>query len=614
MKKFNWNNAHIYFFYLFLLSIPLQARKVFLTQYSFYSGNFTEYTTFFIYISDILLILTLVFWLVFNRGLDKYFKIRNLKDTFKLNSTSLLLFIFIFWLILNTVINNAYTEISVFYILKFIELELLFIYLYFNLRNKKRLVTALFVISLAGFFQGLIAIYQFIYQCPLFKNPLLHRLTGESTVYPQFIGIAKITVDNEKLIRSYGTFPHPNVLGGFLIVSILVSVYLILKHKSYILSRLNLKYNNINYNKSQAVSLLLSLFWILFIFTQITALLFTFSRTAWVGFLISLFLIGIFYIYHFKIVSRETIKTVYYNFIKTIQKTLFIKTYLIPVSAGMTRDDGILNKLKHKLSNKLNKNKIVSRETIYSDQSKIINRHTTLRISLLLVLNSIKNNITKQKELFIVFLLTIILIINYFPYINNRINKEILVNNNLSSDYLPSNYALDDRIFYNIVSRETISENFIFGSGLGTSIFQIDSYLIKNNIHQKLKPWQYQPTHNIYLLIISEIGIVGFAIFVLFIAKIMVLSFKIIKKTSNKHSFLNNDSNSSSIVSRETILNELNKKSSKELNYYLIAIFVALLFIGLFDHYFWTLQQGKLIFWFVLGLMLVNSRSSRNRL
>jgi len=49
-------------------------------------------------------------------------------------------------------------------------------------------------------------------------------------------------------------------------------------------------------------------------------------------------------------------------------------------------------------------------------------------------------------------------------------------------------------------------------------------------------------------------------------------------------------------VSRETFDNNL--------NIYLFAILIAFLFIGLFDHYFWTLQQGRLMFWLVLGLML----------
>ena len=35
-----------------------------------------------------------------------------------------------------------------------------------------------------------------------------------------------------------------------------------------------------------------------------------------------------------------------------------------------------------------------------------------------------------------------------------------------------------------------------------------------------------------------------------------------------------------------------------------LLIFIGFLFIGLFDHYFWTIQQGQLIFWLVAGLIL----------
>ena len=131
------NNLHIYFFYLFLLSIPFQTRKVFLTKHSFYSGAFTEYATFFIYASDILLILTLIFWFIYNKKLYKCLDIKKLKNIRKLPTVWMLLLIFIFWLIISAVINNNYTAISVFYIFKFIEFSLLITYVYFNLRNKK---------------------------------------------------------------------------------------------------------------------------------------------------------------------------------------------------------------------------------------------------------------------------------------------------------------------------------------------------------------------------------------------------------------------------------------------------------------------------------------------
>ena len=161
----------------------------------------------------------------------------------------------------------------------------------------------------------------------------------------------------------------------------------------------------------------------------------------------------------------------------------------------------------------------------------------------------IKKSIRKNWEIAVILALFMILVVAYFPFINSRLTENVSFN----ADYKSNDRALSDRIFYNNVSRETISHNFITGSGPGTFIFQIDGYLEKNNtllknsdtlskqkqhdiissskyaISTKLEPWEYQPVHNIYLLICSEIGIVGFAIFCLIIMEIVSNSINIIR-------------------------------------------------------------------------------------
>ena len=630
-----------------------------MTEYSFYSGAFTEWTTFFVYASDVFLIFACAFWLIsiFKNSfyLDKKSKYLNnkFKKVTKLPKVWLLLLAFLVWVILNLAINSDYLKISVFQTVKLIELSLLVIFVYFNLKNSKILFNSLFVLVFSGFLQSLIAIYQFIAQHSVFTYPILAKITGESIISPQIPGVAKIIVDGEKIIRAYGTFPHPNILGGFLIFTTLITICLYLEHKKGILSsKLRLRihpegeqtlvclcmaqiskfsrlfqYNNTNSVKSQGIAY--SLLWITLIFTQITALFFTFSRTAWTGFLLSLLIMIIFYFYNHKIVSPAR-------------------------PAG-------------------------GRETI----SKIN--------------NNVKNTIIKFKELLIVFLLLICLIVSNFSIIQARIGGDLL-----SSGRLPDNSAISERNFYNNVSRETISENFVFGSGLGTYIFQIDDFVRNKEINQILQPWQYQPAHNIYLLIASEVGVTGLIFFLLFVFCVISNSFK------NRKAIFN----SNSIVSRETIekscssldkgrlggvyeksqnyglkskiksifsfflniftlryfktpqpplsgrLNyssdkgracperlpngsgistfgkggwgnseksqNCNLKSDKivspacrtgrretildikKLNYYLLAILISFLFIGLFDHYFWTLQQGRLMFWLILGLILAN--------
>ena len=63
-------------------------------------------------------------------------------------------------------------------------------------------------------------------------------------------------------------------------------------------------------------------------------------------------------------------------------------------------------------------------------------------------------------------------------------------------------------------------------------------------------------------------------------------------------------------VSRETF--DITQ-AQKNLQHFLIAIFIGFLVIGLFDHYFWTIQQGRLEFWLILGLIAANGRLIKNK-
>ena len=144
-----------------------------------------------------------------------------------------------------------------------------------------------------------------------------------------------------------------------------------------------------------------------------------------------------------------------------------------------------------------------------------------------------KQLIKKNWEIAVILALFAILIIAYLPLVSARLTDNI----GFSADYVSDNRALSDRIFYNNVSRETISDNFITGSGPGAFIFQIDRYLERNNIPQNLEHWEYQPVHNIYLLICSEIGIIGFVIFCLIIMEIMSNSVNVMRKTVKTRDF-----------------------------------------------------------------------------
>ncbi|MDO8515513.1 MAG: O-antigen ligase family protein [bacterium] len=127
----------------------------------------------------------------------------------------------------------------------------------------------------------------------------------------------------------------------------------------------------------------------------------------------------------------------------------------------------------------------------------------------------------------------------------------------VSTFYFLENIFLDQsfQIRENLVlaTLNIIQNNFIFGTGLGTNILALQNY--SKNLFFNSQPLAYlQPVHNIFLLVLSEVGILG-----------LLLFFKLFFKKN-------------------------------------FLIFV-ILFLGLFDHYFLTVQQGQLLLVLILGII-----------
>jgi len=129
--------------------------------------------------------------------------------------------------------------------------------------------------------------------------------------------------------------------------------------------------------------------------------------------------------------------------------------------------------------------------------------------------------------------------------------------------------AVTQRIFYNKIAGSVTIANPILGVGIGQSVPQLMT---------KLKHWPaniYQPVHNIYLLIASETGLVGLALFLLFL-------FFVLYNFGHSSRF----------------------QKPYHFSFFILAF--SFLLMGLFDHFLWTLQQGSLIFWMTLALISLN--------
>jgi O-antigen ligase len=493
-----WQNAERILIIVFFLTFSFNIRKVFLTPYSFLNGGFNEYMTMSFSWTDLLMIGTIIIYnikliigqfrqervansLLGNVIQNKSSVIRNYYSH-NVSRETFYLLIFLGWVGLS-IFWSQYRPIAIYRFLTLAEIVLFTFVAVKQLKKSSWLNIAVFALVINTLFQSLLGIAQFIH-----NESLGLRILGESIIGPNITGVAKIIIDSEKHIRVYGTFPHPNILAGFLIIPLLL-IFAEFVQRKFLLNSSQLSSSQISReslptkearararhdNVPHETFLWFIPMSALFAILLITGLGFflTFSRSAFLGLFIGL--------------------AIYFSWITFSWRS--------------------------------------------TKEFKINFRFLTLLIS-------------------VVALATIILINNTSFF---------------------SNQSLEERELYKIVSYETISEHPITGVGIGQ--FILNEY----SINSKLESWKYQPVHNVYLLVFSELGIVGFIIFFLFLISIFLM----IRKDEQRE--------------RYRILTLL----------LIYCIILSFIIISLFDHYFWDIKQGTLIF--VLPLIILSSGLREN--
>lgn len=189
-------------FYLFVFCLPWQTRLFLFGRKDF----FNEWSSGFLYLNDLLLLALLFFWLgrIFGLGQKPVFQ-----------SWRLEIILGVFWLLAATSLFwSKAMPLSVYSFLKLTECLLLFFYLKYNFnRFAKEKVFVVFLLT--AVFQSVVAVGQFFSQ-----KSLGLKWLGESPLAADFAGVAKIDFWGQKIIRAYGTLPHPNLLGVFLLVAL----------------------------------------------------------------------------------------------------------------------------------------------------------------------------------------------------------------------------------------------------------------------------------------------------------------------------------------------------------------------------------------------------------
>ena len=231
-----------YLFYLLLFSIPFQTRKILWYD----SWRFNEWQSVSVYATDILLVVLLIFWFL------------DFKLKFQKSDYFLVAFLTVSVI---SITNSTNPIVSWFQWFKLVEFSIFYWYLINYALGKFKLYNSFLAIFIGGILQSVIAIIQFLKQ-----SSVGLRLFGESIINSDLSGVASFYLsDGEKIIRAYGTTPHPNVLAVYLFLA-LFSFYFV-----YLYSRLHSEHNPLadNWDKTMLV------FYGVLLFAFFT----TFSRT-----------------------------------------------------------------------------------------------------------------------------------------------------------------------------------------------------------------------------------------------------------------------------------------------------------------------------------------------
>lgn len=267
---------------LCIFFIPFQIKAALFDLPVYFSGKFNPFTSFSIYLSDIFLIISLI--------LFGFSLLKNPKKKITLGPSYISTFLFLILIISEILIFFAQSPIvSLLHTARIFEIFCFYFLLINN--NKYLLYLKTFIGSTIP--QAFIAIFQYIKQ-----GSAGFYFLGEPSIGKEILGVAKIDAFGTKVIRSYGTLPHPNILGGILCIGIFLTIVLLPGRKRI---------------------------YIPILIIQIIGLILTFSRSAIIGLLIGL-IIYLFFKKRTKILKINPFKN-----IKSILISLLIVSGIIGV-------------------------------------------------------------------------------------------------------------------------------------------------------------------------------------------------------------------------------------------------------------------------------------------
>ena len=242
--------------YLFLVTLTWQAR------YLFFVGN-NEYSTYSLFAVDIIL---LVLLFLYRKDWSNLLIKSWQKKSWWLYALMLFdfsIFLSIFWAGDHVLALYKYLHV--------VAAELLF--LLATVIFKKDFYRSIYFFLGGALAQSLLAMGQFVRQ-GISSSTIL----GVAAHDPYILGTSVLEIGS-RILRAYGSLSHPNILGGFLAVSLVLTLYLWIKREEQ------------SYFKKEAR--LFTLFFISTFSFVFTVLLLSFSRAALLAAIVALLFLGI---------------------------------------------------------------------------------------------------------------------------------------------------------------------------------------------------------------------------------------------------------------------------------------------------------------------------------
>ncbi len=261
--KLLWQNRDNVLYFLIIVFLPTQFGRHFWLADSLVAGLRVDYLSPTLYVTDLLIIL--LFIAIFFR--------RKMQDVFlpmRRHKSFIIMLVFVLFI---SIVFSERPLLGLYGAVKLFEFIFFGLYTRFIFLKQQNMISFAFAIGVL--YESVIAMLQYTEQSSIGG---MFYLLGERSFTSQTPGIANASIQGELILRPYGTFPHPNVLGGYLLIGM---VFLI------------------SFVRTKMLSKQQKLFFFLTLFLSSIALFTTLSRAA-----IFLWLVSLAWIYMGKRMKR----------------------------------------------------------------------------------------------------------------------------------------------------------------------------------------------------------------------------------------------------------------------------------------------------------------------